>query len=280
MSGVSDGFPLYRSMSETAGGFGFTETRIVDDDGQPVPNGITGELLVRGVGVMAGYNKREHDDVFDSDGWYHTGDRVYRKDDDARLFYVGRTSELIKAAGANVSPLEVETVLDEFDEVAQSLVVGTAHPQRGEEVCTVVIPPIADIDLRSLAARTRTQLSAYKVPSRWVIARHDQIPKLPSGKFDRRALRSLIADGTLSCLSARSDNEAERQMNPTSVTVSVNEDLCVGNAMCRAIAPNTFIASPNGKSTVANPVTDDSELLIETADTCPVAAIEVTASEH
>jgi ferredoxin len=64
-------------------------------------------------------------------------------------------------------------------------------------------------------------------------------------------------------------------MNPHSLTVSVNEDLCVGNAMCRAIAPHTFIASPNGKSTVADPVTDDRELLIEAADTCPVAAIQV-----
>ena len=69
-------------------------------------------------------------------------------------------------------------------------------------------------------------------------------------------------------------------MNPAPVAVSVNQDLCVGNAMCRAIAPNAFIASPNGKSMVANPVSDDSELLIEAADTCPVAAIEVAASEH
>jgi ferredoxin len=69
-------------------------------------------------------------------------------------------------------------------------------------------------------------------------------------------------------------------MNPTPVTVRVNEDLCVGNAMCRAIAPNTFIATPNGKSTVADPVCDDSELVTEAADTCPVAAIEVATGEH
>ncbi|MBB3606532.1 ferredoxin [Mycolicibacterium sp. BK556] len=69
-------------------------------------------------------------------------------------------------------------------------------------------------------------------------------------------------------------------MNPNSPTVSVNEDLCVGNAMCRAIAPNTFLASPNGKSTVADPVIDDRELLIEAADTCPVAAIQVLVGDH
>jgi ferredoxin len=69
-------------------------------------------------------------------------------------------------------------------------------------------------------------------------------------------------------------------MSRTSVTVSVNEDLCVGNAMCRAIAPNTFVAGPNGKSTVTTENVDDSELLIEAADTCPVAAIHVASTEH
>ena len=68
-------------------------------------------------------------------------------------------------------------------------------------------------------------------------------------------------------------------MTRTSVKVSINEDLCVGNAMCRAIAPKAFIASPNGKSTVANPDSEDPELLIEAADTCPVAAIEVASRE-
>jgi acyl-CoA synthetase (AMP-forming)/AMP-acid ligase II len=197
MRNVPDGFPTHRSMSETAGSFAFTETRIVDADGRPVPDGTTGELLIRGVGVMAGYNKRERWEVFDSDGWYHTGDRVYRKDGDPRLFYVGRTSELIKAAGANVSPREVEAVIEELPEVAQCVVVGLDHPSRGEEVCAVVVPEAAEIDLGSLAARTRQQLSSYKVPTRWIIAAGSQIPVLPTGKLDRRRLRALVADGAL-----------------------------------------------------------------------------------
>jgi ferredoxin len=69
-------------------------------------------------------------------------------------------------------------------------------------------------------------------------------------------------------------------MNRTSVTVTVNEDLCVGNAMCRAIAPNTFVAAPNGKSIVAKENLDDSDLVIEAADTCPVAAIQVLTTER
>jgi acyl-CoA synthetase (AMP-forming)/AMP-acid ligase II len=197
MTDVPDGFPVHRTMSETAGGFAFTEMSIVDEDGKAVSDGNTGELLVRGIGVMAGYNKRERSETFDEDGWYHTGDRVYRREDDPRVFYVGRTSELIKAAGANVSPLEVEAVIEQFADVAHCVVVGVDDPVRGEEVCAVVVPAAAEMDLKSVAARTREQLSAYKVPTRWALATSDQIPTLPSGKLNRKALRALVMDGAL-----------------------------------------------------------------------------------
>ena len=197
MIGVPDEYPIHRSMTETAGGWAFTETAIIDAESAPVPDGVIGELLIRGTGVMAGYNKRERAEVFDADGWYHTGDRVYRKAGDPRLFYVGRTSELIKAAGANVSPREVEAVIEEFGEVAQCVVVGIDSPARGEEVCAVVVPAGADIDVASLAAQAREQLSSYKVPTRWVVVTSDKLPTLPSGKLNRKGLRTLVADGTL-----------------------------------------------------------------------------------
>ncbi|MGV0742957.1 class I adenylate-forming enzyme family protein [Mycolicibacterium sp. XJ870] len=196
MTDVPDGFPVHRTMSETAGGFAYTDMQIVGEDGRPVAPGVTGELLIRGIGVMAGYNKRERPETFDENGWYHTGDRVYRKTDDPRLFYVGRTTDLIKAAGANVSPLEVEAVIEEFTDVAQCVVVGIDDPERGEEVCAVVVPA-AQLDVQSVADRTRERLSAYKVPTRWAIATSDLIPTLPSGKFDRKSLRQLIIDGEL-----------------------------------------------------------------------------------
>ncbi|WP_082943846.1 class I adenylate-forming enzyme family protein [Mycobacterium sp. 1274761.0] len=197
MTDVPDGFPVHRTMSETAGGFAFTEMRIVDDNGDPVGDGTVGELLIRGIGVMAGYNKRERWETFDDDGWYHTGDRVYRHAGDPRLFYVGRSSELIKAAGANVSPLEVEAVVERFDDVAQCVVVGLDDPVRGQEVCAVVVPAVTALDVDSLAARTREQLSAYKVPTRWVLASSAVIPTLPSGKLNRKGLQSMVIDGSL-----------------------------------------------------------------------------------
>ena len=198
MRDVPDGYPVHRSMSETAGSFAFTETKVVDADGTPVPDRTVGELLIRGNGVMAGYNKRERWEVFDSDGWYRTGDRVYRVDHDPRLFYVGRTSELIKVAGANVSPREVEAVIEDFADVAQCLVVGVDHRSRGEQVCAVVVPAAGPIDLESLVQWTRERLSSYKVPTRWILTAFDQIPTLPTGKFNRRQLRELVINGTLS----------------------------------------------------------------------------------
>ncbi len=197
MTDVPDGFPVHRTMSETAGGFAYTDMCIVDDNGDRVSDGSVGELLVRGTGVMAGYNKRERAETFDEDGWYHTGDQVYRRDGDPRLFYVGRTSELIKSAGANVSPLEVESVIEQFTDVSQCIVVGIDDPVRDEQVCAVVVPANAQIDVQSLAARTRDQLSSYKVPTLWVLATSEQIPTLASGKLDRKALRALVVDGTL-----------------------------------------------------------------------------------
>jgi acyl-CoA synthetase (AMP-forming)/AMP-acid ligase II len=111
------------------------------------------------------------------------------------LFYVGRTSELIKAAGANVSPLEVEAVVEQFAEVAQCVVVGVDDPERGEEVCAVIVPAGPALDVQALSARVREQLSAYKVPTRWVIAESHQIPTLASGKLNRKGVRALVIEG-------------------------------------------------------------------------------------
>lgn len=197
MTGVPDGFPVHRTMSETAGGFAYTEIAIVDERGSPVGEGTVGELLVRGIGVMSGYNKRERADTFDPDGWYHTADRVYRKDNDPRLFYVGRSGDMIKAAGANVSPLEVEAVVERFPEVAQCVVVGIDDPGRGEQVCAVIVGTKASVDTDDLAVRTRELLSPYKVPTRWVLVPPAVLPLLPSGKLDRKAVRALVAEGAL-----------------------------------------------------------------------------------
>ena len=77
---------------------------------------------MRGYGLMAGFYKREREETFDADGWYHTGDRSYLEGD--RVFFTGRYTEMIKSGGANVAPLEVETVLQSFPDVRYAFVFG------------------------------------------------------------------------------------------------------------------------------------------------------------
>lgn len=197
MYGVPGEAPIHRSLTESAGSFVYTDVRVINDQGQPVPSGEVGELLIRGPGAMVGYNKVEPHEVFDPDGWFHTHDRVYQLAGDSRIFYAGRDSELIKSAGSNVSPREVEFVLEELPEVAQCLVVAADHPERGEEVCAIVVPAGPTFDLAVVKAAAMEGLSRYKVPTRWIIATETDLPTLGSGKPDRRRVRAMVADGTL-----------------------------------------------------------------------------------
>lgn len=84
----------------------------------------------------------------------------------------------------------MEAVIESFHDVAQCVVVGTAHPERGEEVCAVLVPARGKVDVESVARRARDALSSYKVPTRWLTATDDQLPILPSGKLNRPALGS------------------------------------------------------------------------------------------
>jgi acyl-CoA synthetase (AMP-forming)/AMP-acid ligase II len=180
-------------MSETVGNIGSVEHRVVDPaTGRDLADGDEGELLVRGYGLMHGYYKRERTETFDDDGWLHTGDRVFLHD--GRPYFVGRSTEMVKSRGANVSPREVELFLEEhFDEVLYAFVVGTPHPERGEEVTAVLVPAQGrTIDPDDLAARAREQISGYKVPTRIEIWAGADVPWLGSGKPDKRAIRSRL----------------------------------------------------------------------------------------
>src|SRR5262249_26341973 len=90
------------------------EHKVVDPEtGATLPPGSPGEICVRGYTLMQGLHKQEREDVFDRDGFYHTGDRGYF-DAEGVLFFQGRLGELIKTAGANVSPREVEVAIEAF----------------------------------------------------------------------------------------------------------------------------------------------------------------------
>ena len=141
---------------------------------------------------MAGFYKREREETFDADGWFHTGDRSYLEGD--RVFFTGRYTEMIKSGGANVAPLEVETVLQSFPEVRYAFVFGMPHAERGEEVTAViVVEDGAAFDPDDIRRRARAELSAYKVPTSIVTIPLDEAPWLPSGKPDKLTLQQRLA---------------------------------------------------------------------------------------
>jgi acyl-CoA synthetase (AMP-forming)/AMP-acid ligase II len=190
------GIPGHRGMSETVGNWAGVEPKIVDPEtGLQLPEGAEGELLIRGYGVTQGYYKKEREEVFDAEGWLHTGDRCFVIDN--RPFFVGRFYEMIKTRGANVSPREVELVLEAFPDVAHALVFGLPHPDLEEEVVAVVVPaPGVAVDPESLRSRARRELSSYKIPTRIeIVPEESDVPWLASGKPDKLALKDRFAPG-------------------------------------------------------------------------------------
>ena len=136
--------------------------------------------------------KREREDVFDDDGWYHTSDRGYFRD--GYLFFTGRLTEMIKTHGANVSPREVELVLEAQPDIAQAFVMGVPDAERGEQVVAALVPfGPGELDVDDLRRRITAELSSYKVPRRFVVLSDEDVPWLASGKADRLAIREMLA---------------------------------------------------------------------------------------
>ena len=174
------------------------EHKMVDpDSGEILPAGVDGELCIRGYNVMQGLYKVEREDCFDADGFYHSGDGGYLNED-GFLFFKARLGDLIKTAGANVTPREVEIVIDEQPEVQGSYVVGLPHPDRGQEVaCAVILNLGETLDAPTLRQRLKQELSSYKVPSKLFFCVKDEIPFTDSGKVDKQRLIKYLSGITV-----------------------------------------------------------------------------------
>jgi acyl-CoA synthetase (AMP-forming)/AMP-acid ligase II len=168
--------------------------RIIDaDSGAEQPEGGMGELQVRGDALTVGMVKRERADVFTPDGWYRTGDLCSIRG--GYLYFHGRVDDMIKSAGANVSPREVEAVLATLPGVAQAMVTGVADPKRGTVVGALLVPKAgAVIDREAVRSAAATQLSAYKVPRVMLVMEASRLPLLSSTKVDRRKLIAMLAE--------------------------------------------------------------------------------------
>jgi acyl-CoA synthetase (AMP-forming)/AMP-acid ligase II len=167
--------------------------RIADDNDRQVGDGEIGEVQVRGYPVTPGLHKIERSDYFTADGYYHTGDMA--QIEGTRVHFIGRNGDMIKTAGSNVAPGEVEMEMQALDGIHNAYVVGLPDKERGQlVVAAVVAREGAKLDFAEIEAKLRKQLSSYKVPRAYVEIAREEVPMLHSNKVGRRLLTQMIAE--------------------------------------------------------------------------------------
>lgn len=171
------------------------EARVVDQvTGADCPDGERGELWLRGPAMMLGYYGRERSDAFDVDGWFHTGDLVHRvvePDGVDHWFFHGRGDDMIKTAGANVSPAEVQAAILTATGLS-SVVLGLPDPEKGQVVGAVLLGGTDAPDVEGLRGLLAPLLSTYKIPRAVLRLAETDVPLRSSGKMDLTALRDLF----------------------------------------------------------------------------------------
>jgi oxalate---CoA ligase len=165
-----------------------TQIRVVSPAGAFLPDGVPGEVVIRGPGVMAGYvaNPTATAEAFIGD-WFRTGDRgVFR---DGYLYLEGRLKEMIIRGGENIAPAEIEQVLLSHPAVRDAVCFGVPDDKYGELVGAAVTLG-AEAEIADLMAHCREQLAAFKVPARIDVL--TEIPRTATGKIQRRKVAEVV----------------------------------------------------------------------------------------
>jgi long-chain acyl-CoA synthetase len=164
------------------------EMQVWDDDGNEVPQGEVGEIVIRGHNVMKGYWDRPDatGEAITEDGWFRTGDMA-KVDEDGYFFIVDRKKDLIIRGGYNVYPREIEEVLYEHPAIQEAAVLGVPDESLGEEVgAAVVLKKGESLEPDEIKAYVKEQVAAYKYPRKvWF---EDELPKGPTGKILKREI--------------------------------------------------------------------------------------------
>ncbi|TPN76035.1 AMP-binding protein [Mesorhizobium sp. CU2] len=165
--------------------------RIVDDAGNDVAPGDTGEIWLAGPNVTPGYWNRpeETEKAFSRDGWLRTGDMA-RLDDDGFVTLVDRRKDMFISGGENVFPAEVEAALLAHPDIAEVAVIGIADGRWGEVGrAFVVLRPGRSLDPAALAGHCAARIARYKVPKEFRAL--EALPRTASGKIQKHVLREL-----------------------------------------------------------------------------------------
>lgn len=185
------GYPLCAPLDHIADRY---DVRVWDEEAQAeVGPGGVGEIQVRGYALTPGLHKVERAKFFEPDGYYRTGDMGLVEGD--RILFVGRNGDMIKTAGSNVSPAEVELEMQQLEGVHSAYVVGLPDVQRGQLLVAAVVPRDgATLDFADIEAKLRQRLSSYKVPRAYAAITRDEVPMLHSNKVARRQIERMMAE--------------------------------------------------------------------------------------
>ncbi|MCX4728826.1 long-chain-fatty-acid--CoA ligase [Streptomyces sp. NBC_01306] len=169
------------------------EVRIAGPDGEELPRGETGEVLMRGDSVMLGYwNKPEETAEALRGGWLHTGDAA-RMDEDGYVYVVDRLKDVIVTGGENVYSGEVEKALATHPAVASCAVIGVPDPRWGERVhAVIVLKPGASATAGEIRTHAKTLIAGYKAPG--TVEFTDALPLSAAGKVLKRRLRDTSSE--------------------------------------------------------------------------------------
>ncbi|WP_160108220.1 AMP-binding protein [Pseudomonas izuensis] len=170
------------------------QVRILDDNGQEVPDGTVGEISVRGLQVMAGYFDRgEENQQRTAHGWYRTRDLGKRLPDGA-IAFVGPKTTMIKSGVENIYPAEIEGCLRMLPEVLDACVIGVPDPVWSQNVkALVVLRPGRHLNADVLIEHCKVRMASYKKPK--IIEFVDSLPRGRDGQLDRDAANELYGGG-------------------------------------------------------------------------------------
>ncbi|WP_435125238.1 o-succinylbenzoate--CoA ligase [Halobaculum sp. D14] len=188
---------------------------VVDDDGDPVPDGESGELVVSGPAVASSYYGDRGGDAFVG-GALRTGDVGYR-DDDGYVYVLNRRDDRIITGGENVDPGEVAAVIREHAGVRDAAVAGVPDEEWGERVAALVVRDDPDLSAADLESFCRDRLAGFKLPR--TVRFTDELPRTVSGTVDRTALRDRLSDDDAEP-AADADGDAEPSADTDSGTDS------------------------------------------------------------
>ncbi|MGK0268315.1 MAG: long-chain acyl-CoA synthetase [Paraglaciecola sp.] len=164
-----------------------TDIKLVDDDGNEVPMGEAGEMLVKGPQVMKGYlNRPDATDEMIVDGWLATGD-IATCDAEGYFYIVDRKKDMILVSGFNVFPNEIEEIAAMHEDIVEAAAIGVPHAVSGEIVKLVAVRKNPDLSEKDIIEHCRKYLTGYKVPKK--VEFTDELPKSNVGKILRRELR-------------------------------------------------------------------------------------------